>query len=130
MASRQAECGLKPFQVLWLRPSIDELRNCLTTVHSIDGMHPTARSASLGSAEGKYFTTSAAEASAYAKQAVNAFGDQPYTIIRTDVPNSIFRGLSPAAVDRGIPAWVIPTDRLPGLVPHVMDHSPLPPARF
>lgn len=62
----------------------------------------------LGSAEGKYFTTSAAEASAYAKQAVKAFGDQPYTIIRTDVPNSIFKGLSPATVDRGIPAWVIP----------------------
>lgn len=81
----------------------------------------------LGSAEGKYFTTSEAGASAYAKQAVKAFGDQPYTIIRTDVPNSIFKGLSPATVDRGIPAWVIPTDRLPGLVPRVMDHSPLPP---
>ena len=84
----------------------------------------------LGSAEGKYFTTSAAEASAYAKQAVKAFGDQPYTIIRTDVPNSIFKGLSPATVDRGIPAWVIPTDRLPELVPSVMNHSPLPPVGF
>ena len=84
----------------------------------------------LGSAEGKYFTTSAVEAAAYAKQAVKAFGDQPYTIIRTDVPNGIFRSLSPAVVDRGIPAWVIPTDRLPGLVPRVMDHSPLPPMRF
>ncbi|MGQ3094535.1 MAG: RHS repeat domain-containing protein [Roseateles sp.] len=84
----------------------------------------------LGSAEGKYFTTSASEASAYAKQAVKSFGDSPYTIIRTDVPNSIFKGLSPAAVDRGIPAWVIPTDRLQGLVPSVMNHSPLPPVRF
>lgn len=84
----------------------------------------------LGSAEGKYFTTSAAEASAYAKQAVKAFGDQPYTIIRTDVPNSIFKGLSKEVVDRGIPAWVIPTERLPGLVPRVMDHSPLPPVGF
>ncbi|MGC0075355.1 hypothetical protein ACPPTL_01110, partial [Ralstonia pseudosolanacearum] len=58
----------------------------------------------LGSAEGKYFTTSAAEASAYAKQAVKAFGDQPYTIVRTDVPSSAFNGLTPAIVDRGIPA--------------------------
>ena len=84
----------------------------------------------LGSAEGTYFTTSAAEASAYAKQAVKAFGDQPYTIIRTDVPNSIFKGLSPATVYRGIPAWVIPTDRLPGLAPSVMNRSPLPPVGF
>ena len=84
----------------------------------------------LGSAEGKYFMTSAAEAYAYAKQAVKAFGDQPYTIIRKDVPNSIFKGLSPATVDRGIPAWVIPMDRLPGLVPNVMNHSPLPPMGF
>ncbi|WP_302329488.1 DUF637 domain-containing protein, partial [Pseudomonas triclosanedens] len=84
----------------------------------------------LGSAEGKYFTTSAEEAAAYAKQAVKAFGDQPYTIIKTDVPNSIFKGLSPTTVDRGIPAWVIPTDRLPGLVPQVMNYSPLPPRKF
>lgn len=31
----------------------------------------------LGSAEGKYFTTSAEAASSYAKQAVSAFGDPP-----------------------------------------------------
>lgn len=49
-----------------------------------------------GSAEGKCFTTSAAEASACAKQAVKALGDRPYTIIRTGVPNRICRGLSPA----------------------------------
>jgi len=82
----------------------------------------------LGSAEGKYFTTSAEGAAAYAKQAVRSFGDQPYTIVRTDVRGSVLNGLTPASVDRGIPAWVVPSERLPGLVPRVMNHSPLPPA--
>ena len=40
MASRQAERRIEPFQVIWL--IIVDLRNCLTKVHSIDGMHPTA----------------------------------------------------------------------------------------
>jgi RHS repeat-associated protein len=71
----------------------------------------------LGSAEGKYFTTSAAEAASYARQAEAAFGDPSYTIVRTQVPNSTFLGLTPVIVDRGITAWVIPNDRLPGLVP-------------
>lgn len=71
----------------------------------------------LGSAEGKYFTTTAAEAASYAKQAMAAFGDPPYTIIRTQAPYSTFLGLTPVTVDRGITAWVIPNDRLPGLVP-------------
>src|SRR5436309_3646246 len=39
----------------------------------------------LGSAEGKYFTTSAEAASSYAKQAVSAFGDPPYTLIQPRV---------------------------------------------
>lgn len=80
----------------------------------------------LGSAEGKYFTTSAESAAAYAKQAVKGFGDPAYTIVETKVPNSIFNGLSPATVDRGIPAWVIPNSRLPGLSPNVFNFSPLP----
>jgi len=80
----------------------------------------------LGSAEGKYFTTSAEAASSYAQQAVKGFGDAPYTLIETRVPDSIFRGLTPATVDRGIPAWVIPTDRLPGLTPRVLDSMPIP----
>lgn len=84
----------------------------------------------LGSAEGKYFTTSAADASAYAKQAVRGFGDPPYTLIKTEVPNSAFQGLSPATVDRGIPAWVIPNNRLPGLTPVVQPSMPIPPPKF
>lgn len=81
---------------------------------------------SIAGLEGKYFTTSAEAASSYAKQAVRAFGDPPYTLIRTDVPNSIFRGLTPVSVDRGIPAWVIPNDRLPGLIPKYLDSMPIP----
>lgn len=80
----------------------------------------------LGSAEGKYFTTSAKEASAYAKQAVTAFGDQPYTIVSTEVSMSIFKGLLPASVDGGITAWVIPGMRLEGLTPKIFNFSPLP----
>ncbi len=80
----------------------------------------------LGSAEGKYFTTSAEAASSYAKQAVRGFGDPPYTLIQTRVPNSIFEGLTPATVDRGIPAWVIPNNRLPGLTPKVLPTMPIP----
>jgi len=74
----------------------------------------------------KYFTTSAEEAASYAKQAVKAFGDAPYTTIRTQVPNSILKDLSPTSVDRGIDAWIIPTNNLRGLVPEVMNHSALP----
>jgi RHS repeat-associated protein len=76
---------------------------------------------SIAGLEGKYFTTSAEAASSYARQAVRAFGDPPYTLIRVDVSNRIFRGLTPATVDSGIPAWVIPNSRLPGLSPQVLD---------
>jgi RHS repeat-associated protein len=81
---------------------------------------------SIAGLEGKYFTTSAEAASSYARQAVRAFGDPPYTLIRVDVSNRIFRGLTPATVDSGIPAWVIPNSRLPGLSPQVLDVMPVP----
>jgi hypothetical protein len=80
----------------------------------------------FGSAEGKYFTTSAEAAASYAKQAVKGFGDAPYTLIETRVPVSIFEGLVPATVDSGIPAWVIPTSQLRGLIPKVVDSMPIP----
>lgn len=89
-------------------------------------IHATNAFRNLGSAEGKYFTTSAMDASSYAKQAVNGFGDLPYTLIETRVPKNIFTGLSPARVDRGIPAWVIPSERLPGLVPTPLNSMPIP----
>ncbi len=80
----------------------------------------------LGSAEGKYFTTSPEAASSYAKQAVQGFGDQPYNLVQSRVPQHIFNNLTPASVDNGIPAWVLPNKRLGGMTPQVMNSMPLP----
>ena len=77
-----------------------------------------------GSAEGKYFTSSAEHASDYAKQAVKAFGDQPYTTIKTKVPTSSLP--SPVSVDGGIPAYVIPNNSLKGLTPEVLKSMAVP----
>lgn len=80
-----------------------------------------------GSAEGKYFTSSSADASSYAQQAVSAFGDAPYTTVKVDVPNSMLP--SPVSVDGGIPAFVIPNANLPGLKPQVLDSMAIPERR-
>jgi RHS repeat-associated protein len=77
-----------------------------------------------GSAEGKYFTTSAEHASDYAQKAVRGFGDPPYTTIRTQIPTSTLP--SPTSVDGGIPAFVIPNNSLPNLKPTVLDWMALP----
>lgn len=84
----------------------------------------TGRLINRGSAEGKYFTNSAEHASEYAKQAVKAFGDQPYTTIKTKVPTSSLP--SPTSVDRGIPAYVIPNKALKGLKPEILNSMPIP----
>lgn len=80
-----------------------------------------------GGVEGKYFTTSAEAAASYARQAVRAFNDPAYTIVRTQVPESVLRtpGIS-ATVDRGIPAYVLPEEVLPSLRPEILDYSPVP----
>ena len=80
----------------------------------------------LGDAEGKYFTTSIEGASSYAKKAVRGFGDPPYTLIRTQVPNNILNGISPTFVDGGIPAWVIHDQRLEGLIPEIVTWMAVP----
>lgn len=79
----------------------------------------------LGNAEGKYFTTSIEGASSYAKQAVKGFGDPPYTLIRTQVPNSAINRAS-TLVDGGIPAWVISDQQLEGLIPEVLHWMVVP----
>jgi len=81
-----------------------------------------------GGVEGKYFTTSAEAAASYARQAVRAFGDPPYTIVRTQVPESVLLrpGIS-ATVDRGIPAYVLPDKVLSGLRPETLNYTPVPP---
>ena len=77
-----------------------------------------------GSAEGKYFTSSSEHASDYARQAVRAFGDPPYTTVRTQVPNSALP--KPVSVDGGIPAYVVPDKALRGLKPEVLDTMAVP----
>ena len=77
-----------------------------------------------GSAGGKYFTSSAEDAATYAKKAVNAFKDPPYTIIKAKVPTASLP--TPVSVDGGIPAYVIPNEALPGLTPQVMPTMPIP----
>ena len=81
----------------------------------------------LGSAEGKYFTSSAEHAADYAKQAVTAFKDPPYTIIKAEVPTLSLP--KPVSVDGGIPAYVVPDASLPGLRPTVLDSMPIPRSR-
>jgi hypothetical protein len=83
---------------------------------------------SLPGLEGKYFTTSPSAASSYARQAVQGFGDPPYTIVSTQVPKQVLDipGIS-ATVDRGIPAFVLPNDTLPGLQPVILLYMPVPP---
>ena len=78
--------------------------------------------------EGKYFTPNAASASSYAKQAVSAFGDAPYTMVSTQVQNSVLQMPgTQATVDRGIQSFTIPNGNLPGLVPTIHNSSPIPP---
>ncbi|WP_454055857.1 hypothetical protein [Cupriavidus sp. Marseille-Q8015] len=80
----------------------------------------------LGSAEGKYFTTSSSAASDYARQAVSAFGDPAYTTVTTQIPIGILRGIESVTVDGGIPAYVIPNNLLPKLTPSIGGSMALP----
>jgi RHS repeat-associated protein len=92
----------------------------------LEDIQATGAFRNLGWAEGKYFTTSGEAASSYARQAVNSFGDRPYTIVQSNVPNSVLKGMSPVNVDGGIPAYVIPNESLPSLTPNIMNYSPIP----
>ena len=77
--------------------------------------------------EGKYFTTSGQQASAYAKEAVTNFGDAPYTIVRTQAPRSLVNAPgATATVEKGIQAHVIPNQVLPELSPSILNYSPIP----
>ena len=80
----------------------------------------------LGSAEGKYFSTTAEGAASYAKQAFYGFKDPPYTLIKTAAPVSLLQQLGIQVVDREIPTVVIPNVALPGLIPQILHYFPLP----
>jgi hypothetical protein len=64
--------------------------------------------------EGKYFTTSAQQAARYAREAVKAFGDAPYTIVRAHALQSLLEtpGMS-ATIEKGIQAYHVPNQALP-----------------
>jgi filamentous hemagglutinin len=83
----------------------------------------------LGSAEGKYFSTTAEGAGSYAQQ---TFGtglyEGPYTIVQTSIPTSLLTPVMGATVDGGISTIVIPNTLLPSLTPGTaLPFIPLPP---
>jgi len=111
---------------------IGESRGLVTVYRAVGpaelaGISKTGSFTNLAGLEGKYFTTSAQAAASYARQAVQGFGDPAYTIIRSKVPQSVLNlpGIS-ATVDRGIPAYVIPNQYLPGMKPSILNYSPIP----
>jgi RHS repeat-associated protein len=80
----------------------------------------------LGSAEGKYFSTTSSGAASYAKQAVNSFKDPAYTLVKTRIPKSILMELGVRTVDSNVPAVIVPDNVLQILEPQVLDYFPLP----
>jgi hypothetical protein len=72
-----------------------------------------------GSAEGKYFSLTGEGTSAYAKQAVQAFGDPAYTLVTTQIPADMITPAMRATVDRGVPAVIVPDHLLPSLIPKI-----------
>ena len=65
--------------------------------------------------EVKYFSTTPEGAQSYAAQATRAFGDGPYKIVETSIPESAITPDMQVVVDRGIPTVVVPTEVLPQL---------------
>ena len=79
----------------------------------------TGQFVNRGSAEGKYFSLTGEGASAYAKQAVQAFGDSAYTLVTTQISEDIITPAMRASVDRGVPAVIVPDHILPSLIPKI-----------
>jgi hypothetical protein len=86
----------------------------------------TGRFVNKGSAEGKYFSLTGQGVSAYARQAVQAFRDPPYTLVTTRISQHALTPAMRATVDRGVPAVVIPDNLLLFLMPNIEDFMPLP----
>lgn len=89
-------------------------------------LQETAAFINRGFAEGKYFSTTAEGASAYAKQAYYGCGDPPYTLVTTQIPTGAITSGMRATVDRGIPVVVIPNAMLPSLTPRIALSMPIP----
>jgi hypothetical protein len=73
----------------------------------------------LGSGEGKYFSTTQAGASQYARMAGASIDrGANFTIVETSIPRAALAGAdATAVVDRGIPTVVVPQAALPKLSP-------------
>lgn len=76
--------------------------------------------------ESKYFASSSADVSKYAKMAVSSFGDEAYTTVATEVPLSVLNTADRVTVDGGIDAYLLNESQLEGLKPIVLDHMALP----
>jgi len=62
--------------------------------------------------ETKYFARSLAGAQTYARQAAHAFGDGPFTIVRTKVRTSLIGASMRVTVDGNIDSVTVPTHLL------------------
>ncbi|MDF3983064.1 hypothetical protein P3W23_13790 [Luteibacter sp. PPL554] len=76
--------------------------------------------------ESKYFASSSADVSKFAKMAVASFGDEAYTTVATEVPLSVVNSAERASVDGGIDAYILNESQLQGLKPIILDHMDLP----
>ena len=62
--------------------------------------------------ENKYFALTPDGATRYAARAASAFGDGPFTLVATAIPNVLIAWPLEVKVDGGIPTLVVPTRML------------------
>jgi hypothetical protein len=76
--------------------------------------------------ESKYFSTTLSGAQSYASQAVEAFGDAPYAIVKTSIPTAEITPemIVPGGVDGGIPTVVVREPTLPTLTEPIIIELP------
>ena len=59
--------------------------------------------------EVKYFSTTLKGARSYAEQAASAFGEGPFTMVKTSIPLRLITAIMRVTVDRGIDTVIVPT---------------------
>jgi RHS repeat-associated protein len=80
-----------------------------------------------GGAEGKYFSTSQESVENYARDAEKAFGDPPYSTVKSQAPESAFTADSVSNIITDAPeAVVIPQKTLDRMVPEVIKRAEEP----
>ena len=67
----------------------------------------------------KYFASSSADVSKYAKLRQKSFGDEAYTTVATEVPLNVLNAAERVTVDGGIDAYLLNESQLQGLIPIV-----------